>query len=1045
MTLTHTTAPRQDFTYTVVGASPYDEAPHPGSRVSRPPPLMTVDATLLPVLALAPFVVSALVLLLPRHARNAAAGLAGATALAGVGLAAWLYQGVTDARVLEQTWHWLPDIGLELTWRLDGLSWLFVLLITGIGALVVLYARYYMAPEDPVPRFFSYLLAFMGSMLGLVLSGNLVQLVLFWELTSLLSFLLIGYWHHNENARGGARMALAVTGLGGFFLLVGVLIIGHVVGSFDVGTVLASRDVLAASPLLTPAILFLLVGAFAKSAQFPLQFWLPHAMAAPTPVSAYLHSATMVKAGIYLMIRLWPVLAGNDTWYYTVSLAGLVTFMLGAVRATFQNDLKGILAHSTISHLGLITLLLGLSTPAALVAAIFHTLNHATFKASLFMAAGVIDHETGTRDVRRLSGLLRHMPLTGTLAMVAAAAMAGIPLLNGFLSKEMFLTETLEFHSGSVFDRLLPLFATLGSAFSVLYSVRFIHQVFFGPEAKDLPRQPHEPVAWMRLPIELLVAVCLLVGILPAMSVGPLLRSAVVAVLGARTPDYHLELWHGFTPAFLLSLVAMALGTALYVALYRRLANREQRERPWAERARARQVFDRAMEGLVVGSAAAVRFVGTRRLQPQLFLVVAAALLAGGAPFLYQAFTGAERVAMLGGVPLTAFSWPFLVVWVFGALCAVGAAYLAKFHRLAAVILLGGAGLAVCLTFVWLSAPDLAVTQLLVEIVTTVLLLLGLRWLPRRDPQAVGEGARTEVRRASAFTRRSRARAFTRRGRDLALALVVGAGMAGLSLAAMTRPANGGIGKFFVANAYEGGGGRNVVNVILVDFRGFDTLGEITVLAVVALTVFALLRRFRPPRELVGSTRQQRLQAAHDAALEGREVGDTATDYLFVPRVVMHLLFPLVALFAVHLFLRGHDQPGGGFAAGVTLAIAFIVQYMARGTRWVEERLRVLPLRWMGLGLLLAASTGVAAWLFGRPFLTSAHSYLDIPYLGRLPVASATLFDLGVFALVIGATVLMLIALAHQSIRKPRVIEPADEPSDAAADTPGANGTGGGG
>ncbi len=986
---------------------------------------MTVDATLIPVLALSPFAVSALVLLLPRHARNAAAWLAGATALAGVGMAAWLYPGVTDARVLKETWHWLPDIGLELTWRLDGLSWLFVLLITGIGALVVLYARYYMAAGDPVPRFFSYLLAFMGSMLGLVLSGNLVQLVLFWELTSLLSFLLIGYWHHNENARGGARMALAVTGLGGFFLLVGVLIIGHVVGSFDIDTVLAAREVIATSPLLTPAILCVLVGAFAKSGQFPLQFWLPHAMAAPTPVSAYLHSATMVKAGIYLMIRLWPVLAGNDTWYYVVSLAGLITFLLGGIRAAFQNDLKGILAHSTISHLGLITLLLGLSTPAAAVAAIFHTLNHATFKASLFMAAGVIDHETGTRDVRRLSGLLRHMPLTGTLAMVAAAAMAGVPLLNGFLSKEMFLMEALEFHSGSLLDRLLPLFATLGSAFSVLYSVRFIHQVFFGPEAKDLPRQPHEPVAWMRLPIEFLVAVCLLVGIVPAMSVGPLLRSAVVAVLGARTPDYHLELWHGFTPAFMLSLVAMALGTALYVALYRRLANREQRDLPWAGRARARHLFDRAMEELVVGSAAAVRFLGTRRLQPQLFLVVLAALVAGGAPFLYQALSRAGPAFKLGTAPLTAFSWPFLVVWVFGVVCAVGAAYLAKFHRLAAVILTSGAGLAVCLTFVWFSAPDLAVTQLLVEIVTTVLLLLGLRWLPRRDPQApVAKAGRTG--------------AFMRRGRDLALALMAGAGMGALALAAMTRPAGGGIGKFFVDNAYEGGGGRNVVNVILVDFRGFDTLGEITVLAIVALTVFALLRRFRPARELVGSTRQQRRQAAHDEALQGRQVGDTATDYLFVPRVVMHLLFPLVTLFAVHLFLRGHDQPGGGFAAGVAMAIAFIIQYMARGTRWVEERLRMQPLRWMGLGLILAASTGMAAWFFGRPFLTSAHGHIDVPFMGRLPVASATLFDLGVFALVIGATVLMLIALAHQSIRSPRASQPAEEPGSATSEAPSA-------
>ncbi|MBW7916303.1 MAG: monovalent cation/H+ antiporter subunit A [Trueperaceae bacterium] len=984
---------------------------------------MTLETTPLPVLALLPFVVSGAVLLLPRHARNAAAAMAGATALTGLALAVYLYPKVTDGRVLQHTWRWLPELGLQLTWRLDGLSWLFTLLVTGIGALVVLYARYYMAPEDPVPRFFSYLLAFTGAMLGLVLSGNLVQLLVFWELTSILSFLLIGYWHHNQNARDGARMALTVTGLGGLFLLVGVLIIGHVVGSFELTTVLANRDVLAASPLLTPAILCVLVGAFAKSAQFPLHFWLPHAMAAPTPVSAYLHSATMVKAGIYLMTRLWPVMAGNDTWYYTVSLAGLVTFLLGGVTATFQEDLKGILAYSTISHLGLITLLLGLSTPAAAVAAIFHTLNHATFKASLFMAAGIIDHETGTRDVRRLSGLLRHMPLTGTLAMVAAAAMAGVPLLNGFISKEMFLTETLEFHTGSLLDRLLPLLATVGSAFSVLYSVRFIHQVFFGPDAKDLPRQPHEPVSWMRLPIELLVAICLIIGVVPALTVGPLLRSAATAVLGADTPAFHLNLWHGVTPAFLLSLVAMALGTGLYVALYRRLASREVDDRPWAARVRARRTFNDAMELLVAASAAVVRFLGTRRLQPQLFLLVGASVLAGAAPFLHRAFARAGSGYTLGDAATTPFSWPFLVLWAFGALAAVLAAYLAKFHRLAALILTSGAGLVVCVTFVWLSAPDLAVTQLLVEIVTTVLLLLGLRWLPRREAQPLADAA-------------TRARTAARRGRDLVLALLAGGGMTALALAAMTRERIGGIGEFFVENALPGGGGRNVVNVILVDFRGFDTMGEITVLAVVALSVFALLRRFRPAREVVGSTRQQRRQDAYDEALSGRTPGDTATDYLFVPRIVMHLLFPIVTLFAIHLFMRGHDEPGGGFAAGVTMATAFILQYMARGTRWVEERLRVLPLRWIGLGLILAAGTGAGAWLFGRPFLTSGHGHVDLPLLGRVPLATATLFDLGVFALVIGATVLMLIAIAHQSIRTPRAAHTAEELEGATSEAP---------
>ena len=294
-----------------------------------------------------------------------------------------------------------------------------------------------------MPRFFAFLLAFMGAMTGVVLSGNLIQLVFFWELTSLFSFLLIGYWHHTAAARDGARMALTVTATGGLCLFAGVLVLGHIVGSYDLDVVLASGDRIRAHPLYLPALVLVLLGALTKSAQFPFHFWLPHAMAAPTPVSAYLHSATLVKAGVFLMARLWPVMAGTDAWFWIVGTAGLATLLLGAYIAIFQHDLKGLLAYSTISHLGLITLLLGLNSELAMVAAIFHIMNHAAFKASLFMAAGIIDHETGTRDIRRLSGLNRSMPFTARLALVAAAAMAGVPLLNGFLSKEMFFAEAL--------------------------------------------------------------------------------------------------------------------------------------------------------------------------------------------------------------------------------------------------------------------------------------------------------------------------------------------------------------------------------------------------------------------------------------------------------------------------------------------------------------------------------------------------------------------------------------------------------------------------
>ncbi len=970
---------------------------------------MSIDASYLPYMVLLPFIASGLSLFLPPKARNATAGLAGAVTLATLVATILLYPQVTEGAVLRHDVAWLPRFGLDLTWRMDGVSWMFALLITGIGALIVLYARYYMSAEDPLPRFYSFLLGFMGSMLGLVLSGNLIQIVFFWEMTSLLSFLLIGYWYHNANAREGAHMALVVTALGGFALLVGMLILGHIVGSYDVDVFLASLETVRASPLFTPALVLILLGAFTKSAQFPFHFWLPHAMAAPTPVSAYLHSATMVKAGIYLLIRLWPIMSGSETWYYTVTIAGLVTFLLGGIFAVVQNDLKGILAYSTISHLGLITLLIGLSTPLALGAAIFHVFNHATFKASLFMAAGIIDHETGTRDVRRLSGLMRYMPITGTLAIIAAGSMAGVPLLNGFISKEMFLTEALEVHTGSLMDRLLPVFATIGSAFSVLYSLRFIHQVFFGPKPKDLPREPKEPVSWMRLPVEFLVLVCLVVGVVPGLVVGPLLQTAVSPLVGVATPDYNLALWHGFTPALMLSILALVGGALGYVLLYRYLGNRDYTTAPWTGRVRARQLFDYGLRYLEYGATRFTRFFGTRRLQPQLFLLMLVTVIAGVSPFVLERWSGRPLPALMGQQPLTPSDPSFIAIWILGAASAMGAAVMAKFHRLAAVILASGAGLVVCLTFVWLSAPDLAVTQLLVEIVTTVLLLLGLRWLPRRLQGLPPPGG---VLRAN-----------LRRGRDLGLALLAGGGLAAFAFAAMTRPVTNGISDFFLRNSYEGGGGKNVVNVLLVDFRGFDTMGEITVLGIVGLTVFALLRRFRPAREVLGRPKQQVRQLEYDESREGREAGDTAADYLHVPRVVMHLLFPVISLVAAFLFLRGHDEPGGGFAAGVALSIAFILQYMASGTRWVEERLRVLPLRWIGVGLLLAAATGMGSWLFGRPFLTSAHTTISIPLLGDLHLVSATFFDLGVFVLVVGATVLMLIAIAHQSIRRPRDTE----------------------
>jgi len=957
------------------------------------------DDVLLTILIVLPFVGSILAATFRPNARNSEAWLAGGVALICLVLTAIAHPAIAERGAIRSDVEWIPTLGLGFTLRLDGLAWMFAVLVTGIGFLVVLYARYYMSPDDPVPRFFSLLLAFMGSMLGIVIAGNLIVLVFFWELTSIFSFLLIGYWHHNAGARDGARMALVVTGFGGLALLAGVILIGQMVGSYDLDRVLASGETIRSHSLYLPALSLILLGTLTKSAQFPFHFWLPNAMAAPTPVSAFLHSATMVKAGVFLLARLWPVMAGTPEWFWLLGLAGMASLLLGAFFAIFQHDLKGLLAYSTISHLGLIVMLLSLGSPLGAVAAIFHMMNHATFKASLFMAAGIIDHETGTRDMRKLGGLFRFMPVTATLAMVASAAMAGVPLLNGFLSKEMFFAEAIETHVHSVLDASQPYVAVLASAFAVTYSLRLIHSVFFGARSADLAHEPHEPPFWMRMPSLFLVLACLVVGIAPAATVGPYLQTAVASVVGQNAPRFSLAVWHGFNLPLLMSAAALVGGAALYLALKGYLRHSPVGP-PLLRLLNGRRLFERGVVLLSLKWALAVQTaLSTRRLQAQLRTLLLAAVVAALVPL------------ASGGLDL---QWPksgvidpaFALVWLTGAGCAIGAAQQAKYHRLVALMLLGGAGLATCITFVWFSAPDLALTQLVVEVVTTILILLGLRWLPKRfEDMNLGRPPPATV---------------LRRSRDLAIALAVGAGLATLAYAVMMLPLPDTIGSYFLEHAYLEGGGRNVVNVILVDFRGFDTMGEITVLAVVALTVYALLRRFRPAPDNIGSPLQQRQQHAFDEAEPGRNPGDTAGDYLLVPSVTMQWLFPVIIVLAIYLFLRGHDLPGGGFAAGVALATAFILQYLASGTTWVEDRLRILPVNWIGLSLLLAATTGMASWLFGYPFLTSHSQYVDLPLVGAVPAATALLFDLGVFGLVVGATVLMLIALAHQSIRKLR-------------------------
>ena len=954
-------------------------------------------------LVLLPFAGSLLAAVLPANARNTESTLAGVIALFCTVWTALSFPAIEDGGVLRQDIDWLPALGLQLTIRMDGFAWMFAMLVFGIGTLVVLYARYYMSPADPVPRFFSFLLAFMGSMAGVVLSGNLIVLVFFWELTSLFSFLLIGYWHHREDARRGARMALTVTASGGLCLLAGVLVMGHIVGSYDLEHVLQSAELLRAHPLYLTALVLVLLGAFTKSAQFPFHFWLPHAMAAPTPVSSYLHSATMVKAGVFLLARLWPVMGDTEAWFWLVGGAGVCTFLVGGYAAMFQNDLKGLLAYSTISHLGLIVLLLGLNSRLAAVAAVFHIINHATFKASLFMAAGIIDHESGTRDIRRLSGLRLMMPITATLAAVASAAMAGVPLLNGFLSKEMFFAETVYLDVSPLVGMALPTAATLGGMFSVAYSLRFVVDVFGGPPATDLPHEPHEPPHWMRVPVELLVLICLVVGVFPAWAIGRYLDAAALPVVGGELPPFSLALWHGVNAPLVMSFVALGGGTALYLFLRRQRETGRVEAAPLVARVSGKRIFEWLLAWATNGSRRARRLLSTRRLQWQMLWLVLATLAAAALPLLPAVGTqGAVR-------PQLPLSPAFALLWLLGAMCALATAWQAKYHRLAALVFMGGAGLCVCITFLWFSAPDLALTQLSVEVVTTVLFLLGLRWLPRRDATLPAADSHALIARA-------------RRLRDFLIALAAGGGMAWLAFAMMSRPFADSTSTFFLERALPEGGGANVVNVMLVDFRGFDTFGEIIVLGVVALTVYALLRRFRPAGEAMDLPEQQRYLPAdlQTDLLNPRNAADTAIGYLMVPAVLVRLLLPFTALVSIYLFLRGHDRPGGGFVAGLVFSVALVLQYIISGTEWVEAHMRLFPRRWIATGMLLALGTGLGAVVLDYPFLTSHMASLQLPVVGELHIASALFFDAGVFALVVGSTLLILTAIAHQSVRSHR-------------------------
>lgn len=924
------------------------------------------------LIALLPFLGALLPGLLIRAGRDSCAW--SAAVVTGTALLGLLVHApvIFSGGVVTYRLDWLPAVGLDANFLLDGLSFLFAGLILGIGLLIIVYARFYLDRRDPMGQFYTYLLLFQGAMTGIVLSDNVLLLLIFWELTSLSSFLLIGYWKHKPEGRQGALMALTVTGMGGLALIAGMLILGHIAGSYDISVILTQKQAIQASPLYLPALLLILLGCFTKSAQFPFHFWLPHAMAAPTPVSAYLHSATMVKAGIFLMARLWPVLSGTPEWFYIVTTTGLVTMLAGAFIALFKDDLKALLAFSTVSHLGLITMLLGFGTPLAALAAVFHIINHAAFKAPLFMVAGIIDHEAHTRDIRRLGGLRHLMPLTFLLGTIAALSMAGVPPLNGFLSKELMLEQALHTPwAGQAW--LLPALAGLGALISAAYSFRFIAHVFFGPLRHDYPTKPHDPGFgfWIAPAIPVLLAV--VIGLQPQSVAGPLVALAAGAVTGQAPPDYTLKLWHGWTPALSLSIAALVGGAAV-LAAYGRLARTWERG-PHPD---AKSIFDALIFRLSAGAERITAALHDGVMTRYTAIFMATVGLAGFAAW----FTGASPGAARMFLPLS----PVPVIGLI--LLAAATAGIVRFHhnRLLALIFIGVIGLMVSLAFAYLSAPDLALTQASVEVVTIILLLLALNFLPRTTPSESSG---------------------SRRLRDGALALLAGLGAALLTyqIQASTFVAES-ISAYHLENAKPGGGGTNVVNVILVDIRGFDTFGEIIVLGIAALVIFALTEAL-----LSGPVGQQLASRPPDVD----EAGDAHPLMMVIATRVM---MPIALLVALFIFLRGHNNPGGGFIAGLVVSIALLMQYMASGFDWATARQRFPYHGIIAAGIFAALLTGLGSLLLGYPFLTSSYGYFKLPFIEKFELATAMAFDLGVFLCVVGAVMLALESLSRLAHRR---------------------------
>ncbi|MGK8502107.1 Na+/H+ antiporter subunit A [Nocardia asiatica] len=906
-------------------------------------------------------------------------------ALVPLGCLGWVIANWSEPRRVHLTWA--PSIALNIDLRFDPLAAVLCALVLGIGALVLVYcARYFEEDEPRLGVFAAELVAFAGAMFGLVTSDNMVLLYVFWEATTVLSFLLIGHNAERAASRRSAIQALLVTGAGGLAMLAGIVVLGTANGSYLLSDLLAAQP--PSGVAVDVAVALLLVGALTKSAVVPLHFWLPGAMAAPTPVSAYLHAAAMVKAGVYLIARLAPVFAHNPVWHPLVLTLGLASMLLAGLRALQVVDLKLVLAFGTVSQLGFLIVLVGIGTPAAALAGVTMIVAHALFKACLFLVVGIIDHGAGTRDLRRLSGLGRRAPVLYGTAILAALSMAGLPPLLGFVGKESALSAVLDADvlTAPVRGAVLAC-VVLGSMLTVAYSIRFVQGAFAdkgvraqpGPGATPLAHHPSEiPVAadqpesgghlrWhppgaLFLAAPVLLAVASLVAGLAPSWIDARLRPYAETLTGP--PVAHLALWHGFTPALAATLLIVAVGVLLY-----RLRDRfPETARPRLGNAdRAYDATLRAMDTLSLRMTGAVQR-GSLPLSQAAILVTLIIL-----PTVLLAI-GART-----GVTLRLWDSPLqLAIGAIMAVTAVAATVLR--NRLASVLVVGVTGYGSGVIFALHGAPDLALTQFLVETLTLVIFVLVLRAFP----------ARIEARRRTAF-----------KVRRALLAVATGtvvAVLAGFAVAARTAEP---IWPLIPDAAYEFGGGKNAVNVLLVDLRAWDTLGEISVLVVAATGVASLVFRSRR----FGSAPRAADSPDYDPALvswlpAGRLV-DRA-ERSMVLQLTTRLVFPTIMVLSVYFFFSGHNAPGGGFAGGLTAGLALTLRYLAGGRYELGEALPVDAGHVLGAGLLLAAGTAVSSLLLGAPPLSSAIIEVSLPVVGHVKVVTALLFDLGVYLIVVG-------------------------------------------